>query len=594
MRSFDTPSTAHPRPQMVRQQWASLDGWWEFAFDDANAGMSERWYDGRELPQRILVPFPYQSKTSGIGSREIHEVMWYTRSVDVPAGWDNGALLLHFGAVDYRADVWVNGRVAGRNRGGHVPFSFDIAPYLKPGANRITVRVEDRQDPYQPRGKQSSSGTPVRIYYYCTSGIWQNVWLEPVPALRIDYLRVTECRPDGTLALNVHLHGPSSDWEAELDVLEELDSEQLVAQARTSSHSACLELRAQVPAPRPWSPMDPHLYKLRVRLLHRGQLVDTVESYAGLRSIELKHGWFHLNGERIFLLMALDQGYWPDTLLAAPSDEALREDVLWAKRFGFNGVRKHQKIEHERWLYWCDRLGLMVWEEMPNARSWSEESEERLEIEWLRAVMRDANHPSIVAWVPVVESFGFPELTRHPHQHDFLERMVARTRLVDSTRPVIDNDGWQHTDVTDVCTIHDYSHPIEALLERYAATRLSGLPPEHGWHKSKALFLQGAQYRGQPIVFSEVGGYLLAPDQPERRRDRLYDSYGTVRNEDELAQRYRTLMEGLASLPFLAGLCYTQLTDVEHEQNGLLTADRVPRLPPEQVAGMHKQLWPNA
>lgn len=594
MRTLEDPRAHHPRPQMVRQQWASLDGRWEFAFDDLDAGMHEHWFDGRTLPRQIEVPFPYQSQASGIGTREIHEIMWYSRSFEVPEGWDYGALLLHFGAVDYRADVWINGRVAGRNRGGHVPFSFDIAPYLKPGTNRVTLRVEDRQDPYQPRGKQSSSGTPVRIYYYCTSGIWQNVWLEPVPALRIDHLRIHEALPDGTLALTVHLHGPASDWEAELDVLESLDSEEICATARAASRGASLSLRVQIPDPRAWSPASPHLYKLRVRLLHRGQLVDTVEAYAGLRLIELKDGYFHLNGKRTFLLMALDQGYWPDTLLAAPSDDALRADVEWARRFGFNGVRKHQKIEHERWLYWCDVLGLMVWEEMPNARSWSEESEERLELEWLRAVVRDANHPSIVGWVPVVESFGFPELTRHPHQHDFLERMVARTRMVDPTRPVIDNDGWQHTDVTDICTIHDYSHPVEKLLERYAGTLLTGLPPDTGWHKARELFLAGAQYRGQPIVFSEVGGYLLTPGGPERRRDRLYDHYGNVGDVDELAQRYRTLMQGLASLSFLAGLCYTQLTDVAHEQNGLLTEGREPRLPPEQVADLHRTLWPDA
>ncbi|QNA98350.1 glycoside hydrolase family 2 protein [Massilia sp. Se16.2.3] len=593
MRSNDSPSAPYPRPQMVRQEWSSLDGWWEFAFDDGDHGLAQRWFDGRTLPERILVPFPYQSQASGIGSREIHEIMWYSRGFALPEDWDSGALLLHFGAVDYRADVWVNGRVAGRNRGGHVPFSFDIAPHLRPGSNRVTLRVEDRQDPYQPRGKQSASGTPVRIYYYCTSGIWQNVWLEPVAPLRIDHLRVLEAHPDGRLALAVQVHGPAGEWEAELDVLESPDCARLVTGTRSTSNGASLELRLQIPDPKAWSPASPHLYGLRVRLLRRGELVDTVESYAGLRSIELKDGQFHLNGKRCFLLMALDQGYWPDTLLAAPSDDALREDVAWAKRFGFNGVRKHQKIEHERWLYWCDRLGLMVWEEMPNARSWSEASEEHLEAEWLRAVMRDANHPSIVAWVPVVESFGFPELVRHPHQHDFLERMVARTRLVDTTRPVIDNDGWQHTDVTDICTIHDYSHPVEKLLERYAGTLQTGLPPDATWVKGRRLFLEGTQYRGQPIVFSEVGGYLLVPEGPERRRDRLYDQYGNVRNEDELAQRYRTLMEGLASLPFLAGLCYTQLTDVEHEQNGLLSAQRVPRLPPEQLADLHRRLWPD-
>jgi hypothetical protein len=512
----------------------------------------------------------------------------------VPPDWEFGELLLHFGAVDYGTEVWVNGRVAGRNRGGHVPFYFDIAPFLRPGSNRLTLRVEDRQDPYQPRGKQSSSGTPVRIYYYCTSGIWQSVWLEPVPAIRIDHLRIAEASPHGSLAVQVHLHGPFGNWETELDVLEHLDSERVIAHARATTRTATATLLAQLDDPRPWTPATPHLYKLRVRLYHKGVLLDSVESYAGLRSIELRDGHFYLNGKRTFLLMALDQGYWPDTLLAAPSDEALREDVAWARRFGFNGVRKHQKIESERWLYWCDRLGLMVWEEMPNARSWSFEAQERLQAEWLRAVMRDINHPSIVAWVPVVESLGFPELKRHPQQHSFLERMVEHTRMVDITRPVIDNDGWQHTDLSDICTIHDYSHPLDKLLARYAGTLLTGVPPDKGWHKERPLFLQGASYRGQPIVLSEVGGFLSEPrDTPAHRRDRLFDHYDVVREPAELEGKYRGLMEGLAALPFLAGLCYTQLTDVEHEENGLLTAQRHPKLPPDDICRLHRRLWPD-
>jgi beta-galactosidase/beta-glucuronidase len=586
---------AHPRPQLTRPRWASLDGWWEFAFDDNDEGLSRHWQDGRELPLRVLVPFPYQGPTSGIGSKEIHEIFWYSRSFDVPADWQFGELLLHFGAVDYSTEVWVNGRVAGSNRGGHVPFYFDIAPYLRPGPNRLTLRVEDRQDPYQPRGKQSSSGKPVRIYYYCTSGIWQSVWLEPVPSIRIDYLRITSAQPDGTLALQVALHGPFGQWETELDVLDGLDSEMVVAHARASTRTAVASLQVRLDHPRPWSPSKPNLYKLRVRLYHKGQLLDSVESYAGLRSIELKDGFFYLNGKRSFMLMALDQGYWPDTLLAAPSDEALREDVLWARRLGFNGVRKHQKIESERWLYWCDRLGLLVWEEMPNARSWSFGSQERLQVEWLRAVMRDINHPSIVAWVPVVESLGFPELKKHPEQHSFLERMVERTRMIDATRPVIDNDGWQHTDLTDICTIHDYSHPVDKLLARYADTLLTGIPPDKGWHKEKPLFLQGASYRGQPIVLSEVGGFLSEPaDTPPHRRDRLFDHYDVVREPAELERKYHALMEGLSTLPFLAGVCYTQLTDVEHEENGLLTARRTPKLAPDDICELHRRLWPEA
>ena len=584
----------HPRPQMVRPRWFSLDGWWEFAFDDENRGLEQRWYDGRALPLRICVPFPYQSSTSGIGSLDIHEILWYSRSFEVPPDWSSGALLLHFEAVDYSTEVWVNGRVAGHNRGGHVPFWLDIAPFLKTGENRLTLRVEDRQDIYQPRGKQSASGKPVRIYYYCTSGVWQSVWLEPVSVVRIDHLRFAEARPDGTLTVLANLHGPFGAWEAELDVLESLESDRIVAQARAATRSASIVLQTRIAEPRAWSPDSPHLYKLRVRLYHKGEQIDSVESYVGLRTIELKDGYFYLNDRRTFLLMVLDQGYWPDTLLAAPSDEALREDVAWIKRFGFNGVRKHQKIEAQRWLYWCDRMGLMVWEEMPNARSWSPRAQELLQTEWLRAVVRDVDHPSIVAWVPVVESLGFPELNKNPDQYSFLERTVGRTRMLDASRPVVDNDGWQHTDVSDICTIHDYSHPIDKLLKRYAETLTTGIPPAKGWHKERSLFLQGARYRGQPIVFSEVGGFLMAPQTtPERRRDRLYDHYGVLQDPAELAGRYRELMEGLASLHFLAGVCYTQLTDVEHEQNGLLTADRQPRLSPEETSALHRRLWPD-
>jgi hypothetical protein len=580
----------HPRPQLVRAQWMSLDGWWEFAFDDHDHGRAQDWQHGAALPLRILVPFPYQAAQSGIGSRDIHEVLWYSRGFEVPPEWEFGELLLHFGAVDYRAEVWVNGRMAGRNRGGHVPFCCDIAPYLERGPNRLTLRVEDRQDPCQPRGKQSASGRPVSIYYACTSGIWQSVWLEPVPALRIDHLRVVEASPHGELALQVCLHAPFDRWEAELDVLDPRVPGRVVARARGATGGASIMLHARIADPQPWSPATPDLYGLRVRLFRRGRLLDSVASYAGLRSVELKDGFFYLNGRRTFLLMALDQGYWPDSLLAAPSDEALRADVLWAKRLGFNGVRKHQKIECERWLYWCDRLGLLVWAEMPNARSWSVDAQEHLQIEWLRAVMRDVNHPAIVAWVPLVESLGFPHMHKYPDQHGFVERMVERTRMLDGTRPVVDNDGWHHTDLTDICTIHDYSHPVSRLLARYADTCRSGVPPPHGWYLDKPLFLHGARYRGQPIVLSEVGGYLSAPPTGGRR-DRLFNYYGVVNDAAELEANYRALMEGLATLPFLAGVCYTQLTDVEHEQNGLLTAGREPKVAPDQIRALHRRLW---
>ncbi len=284
--------------------------------------------------------------------------------------------------------------------------------------------------------------------------------------------------------------------------------------------------------------------------------------------------------------MVLDQGYWPESLLAPPSDAALREDVQWAKKFGFNGVRKHQKIEDPRWLYWCDVLGLLVWEEMPNARAWSTQAEERLAAEWRRAVDRDYNHPSIVAWVPVNESMGFPELREnHPGQYAFIERMVDITRHSDAYRPVIDNDGWEHSDITDVCAIHDYTPTAHQLRTRYEQASLGGELPPHVWIGNKPLFVLGSRYHGQPVVLSEVGGFLQIPQHlSSAHRDILFKHYGSWRDPEEFLEKLRDLLEGIASLLFVSGFCYTQLTDIEQETNGLLTYDRKPKLEPAKVA----------
>lgn len=542
------------------------------------------------MPLRILVPYPYQASRSGIGSTDIHEIIWYSRSIAVPADWRFDELLLHFGAVDYSTELWVNGRPAGRNRGGHVPFSINIAPYLVAGDNRLTLRVEDRQDPRQPRGKQSASGKPVRIYYHCTTGIWQSVWLEPVAAARIGNIRVAAATPDGAIQVEALLHAPFGSWSVELDVFDALQGDTVLAQDYGGTLGAMVSLGVQLDAPRCWSPDDPHLYRLRLRLYQHQQLLDTVESYVGLRSFDCSGGQFYLNGRKTFLLMVLDQGYWPDSILAA-SDDELRADVAWVKKFGFNGVRKHQKIEQERWLYWCDRIGLLVWEEMPNARFWSLEAEEALLAEWERAVARDLNHPSIVAWVPLVESFGFPGLRREPGQQAFLERVVMCTRAIDPSRPVIDNDGWEHTGLTDICSIHDYSQPGSVLAARYRDTEGSGTPPDKGWYRDKPLFLPGARYRGQPIVLSEVGGFLSTPANADEKRDRLFDYYGSA-TPDELMDKYRELMQAIAGLNSLAGICYTQLTDIAHERNGLLTQERQPKLDPAALHALHQALWP--
>jgi beta-galactosidase/beta-glucuronidase len=584
------PRPEYPRPQFVRQEWLNLNGEWEFAFDDPNQGLAEGWHDGRTLPGRIIVPFAYQTPLSGINDKSIHQCVWYARDFEIPDGWRDGGVLLNFGAVDYSSVVWINGHEVGHNQGGHVPFQFDIAPYVQAGINRLTMRVEDAQDPQQPRGKQSHTGLPAEIDYYCTTGIWQTVWLEPVPAIRIEELRVTAHASRNLVELFVYLHAPSLPWRIEVEAFE---NEKRVARVETHTAVATGHLVLHVPYAKLWSPESPNLYDLTVRLFDGDQLLDEVTSYFGLRGIELRDGRMCFNGKSTYLKMVLDQGYWPEGYLTAPSDEALQTDIGWAKAFGFNGVRKHQKVEDPRWLYWCDRLGMMVWEEMPNAREWSVHAEEKLSAEWQRAVRRDYNHPCIVAWVPVNESMGFPGLTQeHSGQYAFIERMVRATRRLDPSRPVIDNDGWEHTDIADICAIHDYSHSAAELRERYAGTLTGqGLPPTV-WIGNKPVFARGSKFRGQPIVLSEVGGFLsIPPDVPPEQRDVLYRHYGSFETAEELLAKYRDLMEGIASLKFLAGFCYTQLTDIEQEINGLLTYDRQPKVAAEKIAAIHREMF---
>lgn len=584
------PRPEYPRPQFVREPWLNLNGTWEFQCDDENAGLTQGWHDGRTLTGKITVPFAYQTQLSGINDKSIHECVWYARSFEIPDTWKGYDLLLNFGAVDYEATVWINGREVGTHRGGHVPFQFEISPYIQAGDNRLTVRVEDRQDLQQPRGKQSYTGLPHSIDYYCTTGIWQTVWLERAPAIRIEEVRAIPHAESNRLSIEVYLHAPSSSWRLEVEVS---DDGQLVAQESHHTPIATGHFEIAIPFAKLWSPESPHLYDLKIRLYKHDELLDEIQSYVGLRKIELKDGKFLINGEICYLKLVLDQGYWPDGYLTAPSDEALQTDIGWTKMFGFNGVRKHQKLEDPRWLYWCDRLGLLVWEEMPNARDWSPQAQEMLSTEWQRAVRRDYNHPCIIAWVPVNESMGFPGLGQeHVDQYAFIERMVRVTRRIDSTRPVIDNDGWEHTDITDVCAIHDYTPTAKKLKVRYKDTLGGGELPEKVWISDRPLFVAGSQYRGQPIVLSEVGGFLTIPNEiPREQRDMLYQFYDSFESPGELVIKYRDLMKGIASLQFLAGFCYTQLTDIEQEINGLLTYDRQPKAPPARFAEIHRRMF---
>jgi beta-galactosidase/beta-glucuronidase len=538
-----SPRPEYPRPNLRRSEWLNLNGEWEFGSGEKPA-----------FDRRIVVPFCPQSELSGMNALP-GDVVWYRRRFDAP---DCERLVLRFGAVDYRATVWVNEVEVARHEGGHTPFSADITTAVRRRDNVLVVRAEDPlADKTIPRGKQYWTPQPEGIFYTSTTGIWQTVWLEPLPARHISTLRV---RPDlASGAVDFELRKPG---QAEL--IASLDGEVV-------GHWSGLAGRArmQLEHVEPWHPDSPQLYDLEVRLFDQdGKVVDRVESYFGLRTIETRNGRFLLNGEPYVQRLVLDQGYFPGGLLTAPSDEALRNDIELAKAFGFNGARKHQKTEDPRWLYWADRLGFLAWSEMPSFHEHSAEAERRLTFEWTEVVMRDRDHPSVVAWVAANESFGLGEIDPEVRSK-FTERLYTVTHELDSTRPVVSNDGWEHS-LSDLCTVHDYEPPA-VFAHRYRSLA-SALEVGENGHPA---FDPGYSYGGQPFLVTEFGGLRVAGP----------GGWGwlEVADRDEFLKVYRGLIDGLMDPGPVQGFCYTQLTDVEQEQNGLLTFDRVPKVDPELV-----------
>ncbi|WP_027483349.1 glycoside hydrolase family 2 protein [Deinococcus pimensis] len=574
------PDVLHPRPQLTRDEWTDLGGTWGFAFDDDDVGRRDRWYARDDVYDRqIVVPFPPESHASGLRETGYHRVLWYRRTFKVEASADTD-VLLHFGAVDYRAEVWVNGQFVTRHEGGHTPFTADVTAALREGAEQIVVvRAEDEpRDLTQPRGKQDWQVEPHAIWYHRTSGIWQTVWLERAPRTRIEALRWTPDVDRMELRLVARVAGPLVDGAA-LRVRLTLREELLAEQALTVTGA---EVRATIPlnfvSTNPerddilWSPRRPNLIDAELTLEAGGRTLDRVGSYAGLRSAAVQGGRFLLNGLTFYLRLVLAQNYWPQSHLAAPDTDALRREVELVRSLGFNGVRIHQKVEDPRFLAWCDRLGLLVWAEMPSAYAYSPETVERVTREWLEVLRRDHSHPCVVTWVPMNESWGVPNLEGDEAQRAFVRGLYGLTRAMDPTRPVVANDGWQYV-AGDVLGVHDYAPHGETLRERYG-TRASTQETLRSVQPYFRNILTDVDDHGDAaVVLSEFGGLSFAPGEGER-----WFGYGTVRSGEELLARYDELVTAVLASDSLAGFCYTQLTDTEQETNGLLTATREPKL----------------
>ena len=582
------PRPEYPRPQFRRDGWINLNGEWRFAFDDGDVGLTEHWqhvasddlgFGTSPFNRGIIVPFCFQSKLSGIGDTAFHDVIWYARTFEyTPAGEDR--LLLHFGAVDYRAAVWVNGVQVASHEGGHTPFFADVTDALagEGGENVVVVRAEDpSKDVTIPRGKQYWKEESEGIFYTRTTGIWQTVWLEPVNRRRIEKLRLTPDVDAASIDFDVDIVGvePGMSLRASITFEGEPVLEDTIGLWSSRVERSLPLLRRGAAPETPhlsewpgavlWSPEDPNIYDLRLELLgEAGRVLDAVESYFGMRKIEVKEGKVLLNGRPLYQRLVLDQGYFPEGILTAPTDDDLRRDVELAKEMGFNGARKHQKVEDPRWLYWADTLGLLVWGEMANAYQYSLDYVRRISAEWQEAVERDYNHPCIVAWVPMNESWGVPDLAHDPGQTEHLLSLYHLTRSLDGTRPVVSNDGWEHA-LTDLCTIHDY-RDADALRESYETTESAA----RATPARRPVYVSGHAYRGEPILITEFGGIAFSGDEAGW-------GYSTVFDAEEFLARYGSLIEALSQSETVQGFCYTQLTDVEQEVNGLLTYDRRPK-----------------
>ena len=551
----------HPKPQFERENWKNLNGEWDFCFDDGRSG-SARGLEkaGAAYDRKIVVPFCPESNLSGIGDTDFHAAVWYRRTIALSEKDLAGRVLLHFGAVDYACRVYVNETEVGFHRGGYVSFSLDVTDALKAGENLLVVCCEDdARDPMIPSGKQSDRYASYGCYYTRTTGIWQTVWLEFVPETRLLSTRYYPDAAASTLTVQATLSGT-----ADLTAVATYEGRE-VGRAELKNVGGAVTFAIPLSETHLWEIGDGRLYDL---VFTFG--TDRVKSYFGLRDIRFDGMKFRLNGKSVFQRLVLDQGFYPDGVYTAPSDEELKNDILRSLAMGFNGARPHEKVFEERYLYYCDKLGYIVWGEYPNWGLDHTRPEAIYPIlpEWIEEMNRDFNHPSIIGWCPFNETWD----QHHCRQFDPLLSLVYRTtKAIDPTRPVIDTSGNYHVE-SDIHDVHDYEQNPDVMVEHFASLVLDGTYVESPKRSERQPYTPG-----KPFFVSEYGGIGWSVDESAW-------GYGnTPKTKEEFLERLKGLTDALLDNPKIFAFCYTQLTDVEQEQNGLYTYDRRPKFPPEVI-----------
>ncbi len=554
---INIPRHEHPKPQAERANWLNLNGEWDFEFDFGNSKRESGIIERTEWEQKITVPFCPESKLSGIEHTDFIPAVWYRRSVDIDAEQLAGKVFLHFGAVDYETTVYINGKKAGFHKGGYASFKFDITEYLTEGKNTIIVNaVDDLRNPLVPRGKQSEELKSHGCDYTRTTGIWQTVWLEFVPKAYIKSFKIYPDYINGTVAISAVVEG-----EETFTAAASYEGKAMGAFSKTAASTVTGEIKLD----------EIHLWEVGCGRLYDLELTfgeDIIKSYFGLRNIKIDDYKFLINGKSVFQRLVLDQGFYPDGIYTAPSDEALENDIKISLAVGFNGARLHQKVFEERFLYHCDRLGYIVWGEYGNwGLNWADERAlEAMLPEWCECVERDFNHPSIIGWCPFNETWDI----NGRKQYDSILRTIYRvTKHMDETRPCIDTSGNFHVE-TDIYDVHDYEQDYNVFKENYDKLMTEGILYEK--------FPDRQMYSGKGCAWvSEYGGLQWS------RGDRG-DAWGygnAPKSEEELVERYAGLTNALLDNYRMFGFCYTQLYDIEQEQNGLYYYDRTPKFDTE-------------
>ena len=563
----------YPRPQFKRKKWLSLNGEWEFCFDDKNEGIKKGYYTGNEsFSLKIAVPFAYQYSASKINCQEHHSVLWYKRNFTTSSEMGNRALLC-FNGCDYLTDVWVNGHHVLKHKGAYAPFSADVTDCLNKSGeqNVIVVRCYDPLDSSIPRGKQSWTGERFGCWYIPSSGIWQSVW--------IDYFG-DDCISNYSIIPNADRFNFSGEIKTLYGIADECEitlwfKGSKVKKIRFELDGNCTRYTIDVkeyPSVQKnclWWPHNPNLFDFEFALYVNGKLVDYATSRAGLRKISVdENGKICLNNKPLYQRLILDQGYWDQTGITPPSVEAIKKDIQLCKDMGFNGARKHQKFEDPYFYYLADEMGYLTWCEMPSAYTFNADEVMAISTEWQEIVRVARNFTSIICYVTLNESWGVGNVVVDKSMQDFARSLYYLTKSLDQDRLISTNDGWENLDTTDIISIHDYAYDGSKFQQDYNQETYDKAYPQ-----GKKLMCDGCYYNGQPVLFTEFGGIAMAKDSQNGN----WGYNNGAKSEQEFLVRYSNLVEDIYEHKEFQGFCYTQVSDVQQEVNGLLYADRTPK-----------------